>query len=152
MYDTATMVALKGRGPERGEPAIRSALRAVIWIVLGDVSEQRVARLLCRSEIIHLVGLRRSLVSLLEENSYHFIEQKRLVGRIPIPAGHRAVWQDRHCLATAKLACSIDDRTVVTDFPRLLLYSNGNRETERFIEIHIYGPFDRQAIVSAVIS
>jgi hypothetical protein len=46
-----------------GGPAIRSAFRAVIWIVLGDVSEQRVARLLCRSEIIHLVGLRRSLVS-----------------------------------------------------------------------------------------
>lgn len=89
--------------------------------------------------------------SLLEENSYHFIEQKRLVGRIPIPAGHRAVWQDRHCLATAKLACCIDDRTVGADFPRLLLYSNGDRETERFIEIHIYGAFDRQAIVSAVI-
>ncbi|MGH8615297.1 MAG: hypothetical protein ACREYF_25575, partial [Gammaproteobacteria bacterium] len=29
------------------EPAIRSALRAVILIVLGGVSEQRVARLLC---------------------------------------------------------------------------------------------------------
>jgi hypothetical protein len=57
------MVALKGRGPER-EPAIRSVLRAVILIVLGDVSEQRVARLLCRCKIIHLVGLRRSLVSL----------------------------------------------------------------------------------------
>ena len=62
IYDTATMVALKGRGPER-EPAIRSVLRAVILIVLGDVSEQRVACLLCRCKIIHLVGLRRSLVS-----------------------------------------------------------------------------------------
>jgi hypothetical protein len=35
----------------------------VILIVLGAVSEQRVARLLCRCEMIHLVGLRRSLVS-----------------------------------------------------------------------------------------
>jgi hypothetical protein len=67
IYDTATMVALKGRGPER-EPAIRSVLRAVILIVLGDVSEQRVARLLCRCKIIHLVGLRRSLVRHLTPN------------------------------------------------------------------------------------
>jgi len=33
----------------------------------------------------------------------------------------------------------------------LLLHSDGDRETDRFIEIHIYGPFDRQAIVAAVI-
>jgi hypothetical protein len=55
------MVALKGRGPET-EPAIRSVLRAVMLIVLGGVSEKRVARLLCQCKIIHLVGLRRSLV------------------------------------------------------------------------------------------
>ncbi len=61
IYDSATIVASKGRGPER-EPQIRSALGAVIWIVVGGVSEQRVARLLCQCVIIHLVGLRRSLV------------------------------------------------------------------------------------------
>ncbi len=90
--------------------------------------------------------------SLLEENSYDFIERHRLVGRIPIPPGHRAVWQDRHWLATVKLAQGIDDdRIVADDFPRLLLHSDGDRGTDRFIEVHIYGPFDRQAIVSAVI-
>ncbi len=44
--------------------------------------------------------------SLLEENSYHFVENHQLFGRTPFPAGHRSVWEDRHWLATAHRLCS----------------------------------------------
>ncbi len=89
--------------------------------------------------------------SLLEENSYDFIEKHRLLPRTPIPLGYRAVWEDRHLLAAAKLASDLDARSVAGDFSGLLLYSEGNRQTDRFIEVYLYGPFDRQAIVAAMI-
>lgn len=89
--------------------------------------------------------------SLLEENSFHFIEKHRLLPRTPIPPGYRSVWEDRHLLAAAKLAGDLDARNVASDFPALLLYCEGNRETDRFIEVYLYGPFDNQAIVAAMI-
>lgn len=89
--------------------------------------------------------------SLLEENSYHFVEKHRLLPRTPIPPGYRAAWEDRHLLAAAKLAGDLDRHSKADDFPALLLYCEGNRETDRFIEVYLYGPFDSQAIVAAMI-
>ena len=54
----------------------------------------------------------------------------------------------RSDLATAKLADLISPQTTASDYARILLNSSGNRATDDFIEVHIYGGFDINAIAS----
>jgi len=85
---------------------------------------------------------------LLEKNSFHFITQHNLQFGQAVPLGYRAVWQERHKLAVAKLAGEISSKTLPDEYPGILLFSDGNRETDRFIEVHIYGAFDNKAVES----
>lgn len=82
--------------------------------------------------------------TILEENSYDFVKRHRIVPGDELPVGYWANWQNRHLLAVAKLAEQIQPNT--QDFASLLLYSNGDRHQDKFIEVHIYGSFDSQAI------
>jgi hypothetical protein len=86
--------------------------------------------------------------TVLEENSYTFVRRYRLVPGDDIPQGFRVLWEDRHKLAVAKLADQIKKATRKDGFPRLLLYSDGDRRNDRFLEVHLYGAFDRQSIES----
>jgi len=88
----------------------------------------------------------RSRASLLEENSFSFVTRHRLSVGIPIPAGYRATWEDRHLLAVAKLADRLNPGTAEARFSGLLLSTEGDRETDEFVEVYIYGPFNRRAI------
>ncbi|MFZ4702254.1 MAG: hypothetical protein ACOYMG_19605 [Candidatus Methylumidiphilus sp.] len=101
------------------------------------------------------VSLRKELclnkATLIEENSYSFVRRHRILPGDTIPEGRRALWQHRHYLATAKLAGKIDKSTTDRDFAGLLLYSVGDRSTDEFIEVHVYGPFGKEAFVTAVI-
>ncbi len=101
------------------------------------------------------VSLRQQLclntATLMEENSYTFLRRYRLLPGDPIPEARRAVWQDRHYLVTAKLADKIDKSTTDSQFTELLLFSEGDRATDEFIEVHVYGPFSKEAFVAAVI-
>ncbi len=101
------------------------------------------------------VSLRKELclnkATLMEENSYSFVRRHRILPGDTIPEGRRALWQDRHYLATAKIAGKIDKSTTGRDFAGLLLYSVGDRSTDEFIEVHIYGPFGKEAFATAVI-
>src|SRR5206468_1602376 len=76
--------------------------------------------------------------SLLEENSY--------VVRRSLPTAARATWDDRVMLAIAKLAPA-SDRTR-DSLRRALLFCEGNRETDKFIEVHVWGGFTPDAIGS----
>ena len=49
-------------------------------------------------------------------------------------------------LALAKLADFIAVGMNEADFQSLLLLDTGNRATDNFIEVHIFGTFDREAI------
>jgi hypothetical protein len=87
--------------------------------------------------------------TVLEDNSYDFVRKHDLLksGNKP-PPGYIATWANRHKLAVAKLAERITPGTKESDFASLLLFSEGNRATDDFIEVHIYGTFDPNAIES----
>lgn len=85
--------------------------------------------------------------TLLEENSYNFVRRHKILAGDKIPPGYRCEWNEKHRLAVAKLA----DRVVKakkSEYPKLLVNSTGNRRTDDFIEVHIYGGFGREAIAS----
>jgi hypothetical protein len=84
--------------------------------------------------------------SVLEENSYRFIERHGLTPAKPLPIGYLAVWGERGKLAVAKLVerlqPELDDQACCA----LLLESCGNRSFDLFLEVHIYGNFNYQAV------
>jgi hypothetical protein len=86
--------------------------------------------------------------TLLEDNSYNFVAKHKLEPGGAIPAGYVTDWQNRHKLAVAKLAGQIPSGTTDAKHPKILLSSTGNRATDDFIEVHIYGGFDNKAIES----
>jgi hypothetical protein len=86
--------------------------------------------------------------SLLEDNSYNFVAKHKLRPGGQIPAGYVTGWQNRHKLAVAKLGGQVSAGTTEAAHPRILLVSTGNRHTDDFIEVHIYGGFDNKAIES----
>ncbi len=87
--------------------------------------------------------------TLLEENSFDFIDTYAMRPGDAVPPGYRSTWQDRHKIAVAKLAERVSEKTTQDDHAALLLYSDGNHEDDDFIEVHIYGPFNPGAIAAA---
>jgi hypothetical protein len=84
--------------------------------------------------------------TLLENNSYKFVRDHQLTFESEIPAGYRAVWEDRHILAVSKLAKKVARAQTPTSAAEILLFSEGDRQTDDFIEVHIWGAFDHQSI------
>ncbi|NOS90175.1 MAG: hypothetical protein HOP34_16860 [Methylococcaceae bacterium] len=82
--------------------------------------------------------------TVLDENSYDFVRRHKILPGDRPPAGYWASWHNRHRLAIAKLAEKV--KLGSKDYAALLLKSNGNRAEDEFIEVHIYGSFDKQAI------
>jgi hypothetical protein len=78
-------------------------------------------------------------ISLLEENSFTFYEKNHLgdLGAT-LPAGYRAIWEDRAKLAAAKLAPSLTASTAEASVAGLLVQSGATRKADEFIEIYIY--------------
>jgi hypothetical protein len=89
--------------------------------------------------------------SLLEENSFDFVERHKLRPGTAIPAGFRSPWVTRHQLAMAKCASEIDATTSEIEHPSLLCRSSRDRRTDKFIEVFIFGPFGRGAIERLVL-
>mgnify|MGYP001767428918 CR=1 FL=1 len=85
--------------------------------------------------------------TLLEQNTYHFCKQHDLRLLQPIPCGFRATWANRAKLAVTKLANRLTATTLAQQFPALLLHSVGDRATDEFIEVHIYGRLNESSVV-----
>jgi len=85
--------------------------------------------------------------TVLEENSFVFVE-KRCTVRGEVPAGYKAVWQERDKLGVAKLASRIGKTTPASEFPALVLHNGTDREDDDYLEVQIYGVFDGNAIQS----
>lgn len=85
------------------------------------------------------------LASLTEENTFQLVAHH---GKT-IPPGYRASWAERQKLALAKLANRIDSGTTPNQYPGLVMFCEGKRETDQFIEVHLFGPFTAGAIVAA---
>jgi hypothetical protein len=83
--------------------------------------------------------------SLLEENSYDFAMTNDRIINDEIPKGFRANWIDKHKLAVAKLFEKITINTYESEFNDIILFTDGNRGNENFIEIYIFDPVFIQA-------
>jgi hypothetical protein len=86
--------------------------------------------------------------SLLEENAYTFVKRHNLTADSSVPPGYRAPWETRGQLAVAKLADFIGPETTASESARILLSSTGDRATDQFVEVHIYGGFNLNAVSS----
>jgi len=76
-----------------------------------------------------------------EENSAKFMKNQLIGGSIPY--GHRSTWENRSMLGVAKLANRLTHLTSSTEFSKLIVNDTADPD---FIEVHIYGPFNRRAI------
>lgn len=85
--------------------------------------------------------------SLLEKNSYLIYASHKDAAPFP-PAGLRAPWNRRADLALVKHFKALTDQMTESEFPSLLLSQGNDRSDDQFIEAHIYGSFDSQAIES----
>lgn len=92
----------------------------------------------------------RTRATLLEENSYKFYDKFKAQIPDDFPPGFRADWGERHKLTIAKLADRITVTTTNDEFPSILLSCTGDRKTDDFIEVHIYGAFDNAAVETVV--
>ncbi len=80
--------------------------------------------------------------SALERNSFPFIDdvmKKGWVFRKPLPAGYMCIWATNHKLAVAKLHTFLKKALNLDDLSGLILRSTGDRATDEFIELYIYG-------------
>ncbi len=83
--------------------------------------------------------------TLLEENSYRFIKRHQVLAGGEIPRGYRSLWKDRVKLLVAKVAKKIP-LTKKDKYNTIVLDSTGNRETDEFVEVHIYGKINSAAV------
>ena len=73
------------------------------------------------------------------ENSVEFCNRVCPEQTKPIPPGYRGTWPMRAKLAAAKAEPELDAQSTREEFSLILLDGN------RFIEVHIYGPFNRDS-------
>ena len=83
--------------------------------------------------------------TLLEENSYSFALTDQRLMKDEIPKGYRSVWVDRHKLAVVKHSSKLLSLDQEDGFVTILLRSDGNKATDHFMEIHIFGPVGESA-------
>lgn len=85
--------------------------------------------------------------SVLEDNSYVFVTRQKILAGGAIPPGFRSPWGTRSEVGVAKLAKFVTSTTNSNDHAKLVLSSDGvDRSKDEFMEVHIYGTFDRRAI------
>jgi len=149
---------LKGRLRTPAKPEDDRQRRAVGGLLYGSYGEDIVyaalsadGRGLSSYGLVHLeleevcVAYRSTV---LEENSYSFMKRHKVTPGRPLPRGYLARWQDRGRLAVAKLARNVSGDLDEEACRGLLLQSEGDRASDLFLEVHVYGTFDHQAVRS----
>lgn len=84
----------------------------------------------------------KNRVSFLEENSFNYLTQSGPTIQLNIPQGSRALWPKAHVLSTVKHCKDLlkNKRWSNSELKKLILFSNGEKKTDRFIEAQIYPP------------
>jgi hypothetical protein len=80
--------------------------------------------------------------SALETNSYFFVEEAVKLGWTidkPLPAGFMSTWFTKDKLGVSKLEKRLKKGMQKDEMARLILTSYGNRSTDEFIELYIFG-------------
>lgn len=81
-----------------------------------------------------------------EENPVEFIRRLKVLLTQPLPPGYRAVWERRGTLAKAKLYSKLNAETDQKLFAEILLNEDPSKGTFDYIEVHIFGSFNRNSI------
>ncbi len=90
--------------------------------------------------------------SVLRENAFLFYERHNLgASGVEEEAGWRSVWSNRAMLGIAHLGPSVTPATPVDRLGELVSAPGVDRQSDKFIEVHIFGQIDWQAIASAVL-
>lgn len=92
-------------------------------------------------------------VTFTECNSYTFVNNCYITPDEQVAPGRRAVWGNRAVLAAAKLEPSISKGQATSDWQRILVLTDGkDRRKDDFVEAHIFGAFDINAVESMTLS
>lgn len=89
--------------------------------------------------------------SLLVQNSFDYFKRHFKGLSLPLPAGHRAAWEDRGKLALVKVGDSLHAGMTDGEMGGLVLKPGATRKEDDFIEVHIYDLIDIRAIECAVL-
>lgn len=84
----------------------------------------------------------QSRTTVIERNSFDLYNQLVDMGwRLPmlIPAGFYCIWEEKHILAVVKLGKKALAGYNTTASRKLILFCEGDRKTDEFIELHILG-------------
>lgn len=84
----------------------------------------------------------KNRVSFLEDNSFNYMTRSGPAIQLNIPKGSRALWPKAHILLTVKHCKDLLKRKRWNDseLKKLILFSNGGKKKDRFIEAQIYPP------------
>lgn len=85
-------------------------------------------------------------VSFLNENSYLCFNNCEKSGRKFPPRGHRSDWEHRNELAASKHEKDLKKGSDISDWSELLVKEGKDRQSDCFIEAHIYGKFNYYSI------
>ena len=77
---------------------------------------------------------------------FYFVDRHKVLANQTAPAGYRASWQNRGRLAKAKLHAKIRQDTPASEFGSILMSKDDQGGHDDYIEVHIYGGFNRNAI------
>jgi hypothetical protein len=82
-----------------------------------------------------------------EENSYIVFQKYFNQKDLTLQNGHIASWENKHLLAVVKCSEEIVKKNK-TYFADILLKSTGDRKTDDFMEVHIFGTFNKESVES----
>lgn len=84
------------------------------------------------------------------ENPFEFNKRMKIVSGEDPPEGYRAVWEERHRLANAKLATQLPDGADDDVLANLVMGPDRSVESCDFIEVHIHGDIHADCIERVV--
>jgi hypothetical protein len=100
--------------------------------------------MILRSEMIE------NRATLFEENPWLFATRQRILLGQSLPLGYRSTWKDRGKLAQAKCHSKLSAKTERVEYPNILMQDGEARFEEDYVEVHIYGPFNRYSIEKVI--
>jgi hypothetical protein len=88
--------------------------------------------------------------TLFEENPWLFATRHQILLNQPLPHGYRSTWEKRGDLARAKYYPKITAATERVEYADILMQDTKEPFHEDYMEVHIYGPFNRHAIEKVI--
>jgi hypothetical protein len=147
----------QSRAPNEGFDAVRTQFEAALFPNFHK--EIRYAALTLANRWLTSFGpfamiLRTQMIerraSVFEENPWLFATRHRILLNQPLPHGYRATWEARADLVKAKCFPQLSATTRPVEYPHILMQDDNGPFHEDYVEVHIYGPFNRRAIEKVV--